>query len=671
MTECKNWRLKKDDDRVLWLTFDRANNSVNAFNRDVLEELDAILENIKNENLNGLILQSGKENGFIAGADIEQFDQIHTANDAIAVMRSGQKIFDKLEQLRFPTLAMIKGFCMGGGTEIALACKFRIACDDDTTQIALPEVKLGIHPGWGGTVRMPRLIGAMKAMDLILSGRSLRASAAAKMGVVDAIAPLRHLEKAAKQFIMTNPARHRASLLERLTNMRFVRPLLGKVFYKQVAKKARREHYPAPYAVIKNWVRDGAQGQKAYISEANTAGELLIGSTARNLVRVFFLQERMKNLGKGVDFQPQHIHVIGAGIMGGDIAAWCAYKGYTVTLQDREPKYIAPAVARAYKLLQKKLKKPLPIRKVMDRFIPDPQGYGVEKADLIIEAIFENLEAKQALFKDLERRAKSEAILATNTSSIPLDEINQVMTNPGRLVGIHFFNPVAMMPLVEVVKGDKTEEITVKKALKFAAKLGKFPVAVKSKPGFLVNRCLLPYMVEAMHLLNEGAAAPAIDEAAVKFGMPMGPIELADTVGLDVCLSVVKNLTAAFGGEVPKELLQMVEKGNLGKKSGKGYYEYKEGKAVKMDTGIAPKDAVSRMMGRMLNECVACWREGVIEDTDLLDGGMIFGTGFAPFRGGPIKYIRDRGVAEVKKELEDLASKYGERFTPDAGWNNL
>lgn len=379
----------------------------------------------------------------------------------------------------------------------------------------------------------------------------------------------------------------------------------------------------------------------------------------------------MKALAKSADLKIKHVHVIGAGTMGGDIAAWCAFQGYKVTLQDREPKFIAPAIKRAYKFCEKKLKKPRPIQEVMDRLIPDPQGYGVANADLIIEAIFEDLKVKQDLFKSLEQRAKPTAILATNTSSIPLDEIGSALKNPERLVGIHFFNPVAMMPLVEVVKADKTDDAVVQQALAFVNKIGKFPIAVKSHPGFLVNRCLLPYMMEAMVILEEGVAGPSIDKAAKDFGMPMGPIELADTVGLDVCLHVAKNLCDAFGGTVPQKLVDMVESKQLGKKSGKGFYEYKDGKPVKGVPSTVDQDVADRMIFRMLNETAACLREGVITDADLLDAGMIFGTGFAPFRGGPMQFARDYGIDSIISRFNELADKYGDRFKPDAQWKQL
>lgn len=673
----QNWRLELDGDHIQWLYFDKEGESVNSINRAVLDELNDILDNLSSrEDIAGLVICSAKKKGFIAGADIKQLSGFTEVDDAVGFIRFGQKVFDKLENLKIPTVALVGGFCMGGGTELILACDYRVAVDNGKTCFALPEIKLGIHPGWGGTVRLPRLIGAPMAMDIILSGRTVSARAAKKMGMVDALVPARHEIAAARSFIIEKPSIHQAGVVQSLTNSFLARPLLSNILEKKVAAKANKAHYPAPFSVIDNWRRHGVSNQaEAMITEANSIGELLLTDTPKNLIRVFNLSEQMKGLGKSTSFNPKHVHVIGAGVMGGDIAAWCALRGMRVTLQDREAKFIAPAIGRAYKLFKKKLKKPIKITPVMDRLIPDVHGEGAKTADVIIEAIYENLEAKQELFKHLEQVAKPDAILASNTSSIPLDEISTAMHNPARLVGIHFFNPVSKMPLVEVVKGENTNAEIINDALSFVVKIGRFPIEVKSSPGFLINRVLMPYMMEAMLLMEEGVPASKIDKAAKDFGMPMGPVELADTVGLDICLSVAKNLTSHFGGTIPERLQKMVEAGHLGRKTNQGFYKYgKDGKATKEKGGSSPisKDIIKhRLIDRMLNEAVACYREGVIDDLDLLDGGMIFGTGFAPFTGGPISFSRKKGISNLTAELKELTSKYGPRFEPDAGWQQI
>lgn len=674
MQNFKHWKLDKTDNNIMWVIMDRADQSVNSWNREVFIEFDRVLDEIIVESPRGVIITSGKSKGFIAGADISQFIHLTDPEKAFELIRESQLILDKLERLSVPTLALINGFCLGGGLEVALACRYRIAEDKQETRIGLPEVKLGIHPGWGGTVRLPKLIGVINAMGIILPGKDVSAKAAEKLGIVDLALPTRELKRAAEHFILTQPKPHEPNGVLKLLNLSVIRPLIGQLFRYQLRRKIKEYHYPAPYVVINNWVNEGI-GRSAYLTEAKSIAALLATQTAQNLVRVFFLQTRLKGLGKSAAFKPQWVHVIGAGTMGGDIAAWCALRGLRVTLQDQSSERIAPAIKRAYQLYKKKLKNPRLIQAVMDRFQPDVEGYGVAKADVVIEAIFENLEAKQNLFRSIEPRLKNGAILATNTSSIPLEELAKSLKRPECLVGIHFFNPVAKMPLVEVVSGAETDQMIAEQALSFISGIGRFPLPVKSAPGFLVNRVLMPYLLEAMVLLGEGVPAEAIDQAAIEFGMPMGPITLADKVGLDICLSVAENLVKSIGGEVPERLRAMVGQGHLGCKSGEGFYRYQKGKKIKSwrvnRITNNPDDMIDRLILRMANEAVNCLHEKIVMDSDLLDAGMIFGTGFAPFRGGVVQYARQRGVDNVMNTLEVFSRKYGDRFTPASGWKAL
>ncbi|HHF7365546.1 TPA: 3-hydroxyacyl-CoA dehydrogenase NAD-binding domain-containing protein [Legionella bozemanae] len=669
MNNYKHWDLKRDSDNILWLGLDRKDTSINSINEEVLDELNSLLHEVsQDKNAIGLIVHSAKEKGFIAGADVNAFSKFETPAQAVDFLRKGQAVFARLQALTIPSVAMIDGFCMGGGYELALACTYRVASDEKDTRIGLPEVMLGIHPGWGGSVRLPQLIGGFNALSqIILTGNAVHAAKAKSLGMVDEVVPVRQLKRAAVCFIKNKPLKHKPSFIQGLTNSAWLRKPIAALMRHNIAKRVRREHYPAPYAIVDLWEKEGGIGDRAYLKEIDSVEHLVsTGITAKNLIRAFTLRERLKGFAKGSDFKANHVHVIGAGVMGGDIAAWCALRGLRVTLQDQSYTQIAPAIGRAHALYKKKLRKPRLIQAAMDNLTPDPEGHGIARADVIIEAVFENLAVKQEIMKKVEKLAKKDAIIATNTSSIPLDEMSSVMANPNRLVGIHFFNPVAKMDLVEVVSSTQTSKKVELNSCAFVNQIGKLPLPVKSSPGFLVNRVLMPYLMECVQLLDEGYSAETIDEAALSFGMFMGPVELADTVGLDVGLAVAENLTGHFGGTVPQRLRDMVKEGKLGRKTGQGLYQYKNGKPIKKQPSTPiPPHIADRLILRMVNESAACLREGVVADADLLDAGMIFGTGFAPFRGGPMNYAKDFGTNNLENLFKTLESKYGERFKVD------
>ncbi len=669
MNNYKNWELHRDEEGILWLGINRKDAAVNTINEGVLDELNSLLHEISlDKKAIGLVIYSLKEKGFIAGADVNAFSKFETPAQAVDFLQKGQAVFARLQALSIPSVAMIDGFCMGGGFELALACSYRIASDEKDTRIGLPEVMLGIHPGWGGTVRLPKLIGGFKALsEVILTGSAISSGRAKTLGMIDEVVPVRQLKRAAVYFIKNKPPKHEPSFIEGLSNSTWLRKPIAYLLRYNVAKRVRKEHYPAPYAVIDLWEKEGGEGDRAYLKEADSVEQLVSnGDTSRNLIRAFFLRERLKGFAKDSQFKAHHVHVIGAGVMGGDIAAWCALRGIHVTLQDKSYAQIAPAIGRAYALYKKKLRKPRLIQAAMDNLTPDPEGHGIARADVIIEAVFENLAVKQEIMSKVEKIAKKTAIIATNTSSIPLDEISSVMTSPERLVGIHFFNPVAKMDLVEVVSSSSTAKKVQQNSCSFVNQIGKLPLPVKSSPGFLVNRVLMPYLMECVQLLEEGYSGETIDEAALEFGMFMGPVELADTVGMDVCLAVAENLTSHFGGSVPQKLRDMVQAGKLGRKTGEGFYKYKNGKPIKKrpDSPI-DKTIADRLILRMVNESAACLREGVVADADLLDAGMIFATGFAPFRGGPMNYANDFGKDKLETLFKTFESKYGERFKVD------
>ena len=667
MSTYKHWKMKADAANIVWLGMNRKDETVNSINHEVLDELNGLLQEVsQNKTAKGLIIYSLKNKGFIAGADVNALAGFTSPTEAVDFLRKGQAVFSRLEMLSIPTVAMINGFCMGGGLELALACDYRIATDDNDTRLGLPEVMLGIHPGWGGTVRLPRLIGGFNALsDVILTGAALSASKAKQLGLIDDAVPLRQLKRAAVYYIENKPAKHKPGFIKSLTNYSWVRALIARLLRHEVAKKVSKNHYPAPFSIIDLWEKEGGFDERAYLKEADSVEQLITqGDTSANLIRAFLLRERMKSFAKESPFKAQHVHVIGAGVMGGDIAVWCALRGLHVTLQDQSYEKIAPAIARANVLFSKKLRKPRLVQAAMDRLLPDPEGHGIARADVIIEAVFENLEVKQAIMQQIEARAKSDAIIATNTSSIPLDEINVVMSNPERLVGIHFFNPVSRMELVEVVSSAQTSKEVAQRSCAFVNQIGRLPLPVKSSPGFLINRVLMPYLMECVQLLEEGFSPETIDEAAKSFGMVMGPVELADTVGMDVCLAVAENLTAHFGGTVPKTLRDLVAAGKLGRKSGEGFYRYVNGKPVKQKKSVekSDKEIANRLILRMVNEAAMCLREGVVADGDLLDGGMIFATGFAPFRGGPLHYANHFGRDKLNKLFAKLETQHGDRF---------
>jgi 3-hydroxyacyl-CoA dehydrogenase/enoyl-CoA hydratase/3-hydroxybutyryl-CoA epimerase len=666
-----NWTLQVDADRVAWLTADLVGSSANVLSGDMVRELAAKLTEVTALRPTGMIVQSGKASGFIAGADIKEFVRIGSPAEGYALVRAGQAVMQQLADLPCPTVAAIRGFALGGGLELALACTYRVGADDAALSLGLPEVLLGIHPGFGGTVRSVQLIGVRSSLELMLKGRPFRGARALRAGLLDELVPPAELAARAKALLLRHPAKRAAPFVDRLMNLSAARPWVAKRTVATLRHSVRREHYPAPYAVVDLWQRYGAKGSAAYEAEARSISELMCSPSSRNLVRVFLLQDRLKGLGGDSSAAFKHVHVVGAGVMGGDIAAWSAFRGMTVTLQDKSEALIEPALKRAQAFFEKRLTDPAAAAAAAARLKMDVQGDGVADADVVIEAIFENVAAKQALYAELEPKLKNSAILATNTSSIKIETLSQNLADPARLVGIHFFNPVAQLQLVEVVQGASTRPQLLIDALKFTRKLDKLPLPCRSAPGFVVNRILTPYVNEALFALEAGIPAEVIDAAAVRFGMPMGPIELTDVVGLDVSLHVGRVLSEALQREIPQILIKLVEQKKLGRKSGEGFYRWQDGKAQKNAAGnaAAPADLEDRLILPLLNEAVAVIREGTVQDADLLDAGAVFATGFAPFRGGPLQYARQRGIAEVVNRMNELADRYGERFRPDAGWD--
>ena len=650
MSEFKHWRLERDADRVAWAILDTVDSSTNTLGAAVMTELGQLLDECEENPPKGLVFKSAKEAGFIAGANIEEFVSSDTPEKARALIQRGWDTYNRLAAVGYPTLALVRGHCMGGGTELALACRYRIAVDEPGTKFALPEVMLGIVPGWGGMLRLPQLVGPAAALDMMLTGRSISAPRAKKLGLADECLPPGDMDNAARMLLLSGRPPRRLPLLQRLLNG----PLKGFVARgarKQVAKRAPPEHYPAPYAIIDQWQNYGGDTLAVPAGRPTSLAALVSHPTTRNLIRVFFLQDRLKGFGKeAAGFSPHHVHVVGAGVMGGDIAAWCVLRGMTVTLQDLSKEQIAAAIGRAATFLEKKLRDGKLARLALDRLIADPDGDGLRQADVIIEAIFEDLAAKQALFAEIEARARPDALIASNTSSLKLADIAATLRNPARLVGIHFFNPVMKMPLVEVVAGAATAPEVAQRAAAFVRRIDKLPLPLRDAPGFLVNAVLAPYMHEAMRCVDEGIAPETVDAAMVGFGMPLGPIELADTVGLDVVVAAGRQLVGA--ADAPKKLVALFAAGKLGRKSGQGFYTWVDGKPQKVgacrpakrnsrqtESDPANPALAQRLLQPLLAATQRLVREGIVADADLADAGVIFGTGFAPYTGGPMNYL--------------------------------
>ena len=649
---CQHWRVRRDSQDILWLLLDRKGESVNALSSEVLRELDTLLHYAREHLPTGVAILSGKPGGFILGADIREFEGFEDAQTVTRSIEEVHAIFRRLEALPCPSVAAFEGYCLGGGLELALSCSYRIARDLPGTKIGFPEVQLGIFPGFGGSARSVRRLGGLKAMELMLSARQLNARQARAIGLVDEVIG-RHEELlwAARRAILSRRKSRKPSPLARFSNSSLLRPMLAKQMRKQTASRAREEHYPAPYRLIDTWETFGGDYDAMMHAEAIAVGKLMVTPQAQGLRRVFGLMDRLKREGRQSGFKARRVHVIGAGVMGGDIAAWCVLQGLDVTLQDREMQFITPALKRAEALFRKKRMNSSAVKAALERLRPDLEGKGVEHADVVIEVIVERLDAKQALLQALEPRLKPGAILATNTSSIPIEEIASALSTPQRLIGLHFFNPVAKMPLVEVVRGASSDEDMLRKGAAFCGQINRYPLPVKSSPGFLVNRILAPYMQEAMILHQEGIPIEVIDEAALTFGMPMGPVELADTVGLDVCLMVTRTLHAQTQDDEISEsaanavtaLEALVEQGRLGRKSGQGFYRWEKEKPVKQRDGSAGHNLApirERLIKAYTDECLSALHDGIVADADLLDAGMVFGTGFAPFRGGPMHYLK-------------------------------
>ena len=657
LPDLKDWTFSVDFEGIAWAIIDRQGDSMNSLGRGPIEELGEIvkaLEQAPAGEIRGLVLLSGKDSSFIAGADIREFEGFDTEEKIKDVVKRTLELFDRIEALPMPVVAAIHGYCLGGGLELVLACDWRIADREEGTRLGFPEVKLGIFPGLNGTVRAIKAAGPLDAMTAMLTGRMLRPGAARAMGLVDQLVPTRHkLRWAARKAVLQKRRSKGAPWWKKLMAKQPVRGMLAKQMRAKTAEKVREDHYPAPFRLIDLFERYGDDPVAMKRAETEMFAPLMASETSRNLRRVFGLSEMLKDAAPKDGFRPRKVHVIGAGTMGADIAAWCVVSGMQASLQDLDAAQIKKGIHRAKKLFKKRLRGKTAFDSGVARLIADPDGKQIKHADVIIEAVVEKLDVKQKLFADLETKARPGAVLATNTSSLKLEDIAKPLRDPGRLVGIHFFNPVAQLPLVEVVRGEGTREEEVGKACRFVTAINKLPLIVKSCPGFLVNRVLAPYMMEAVRLYQDGQPREMIDQAALKFGMPMGPLELMDMVGLDICNKVGEELDVAPKTHGDNVLASLVKQGKLGKKTGEGFYVWEDGKP-KRDTEATFDDAELERLGRelvepLLEEAARAEADKIVKDGDHVDAGVIFGTGFAPFRGGPLHYRKSQDANAAGK----------------------
>ncbi|HID38898.1 MAG TPA: hypothetical protein EYP36_05230 [Calditrichaeota bacterium] len=700
----KAFFLEDLQDNISVLYFDLQGESVNKFSTPVMKELGKVTDELeKRSDIRCLLFMSRKPGIFIAGADVNEIKDLRDEAKGYEVARQGQDIFKRFGELPFITISVIDGACMGGGTEISLACDYRLATEHPKTKIALPEVNLGILPGWGGTSRLPRMVGLQRALDMILTGRNYDAKRAWKNGVVDKVIPHEWaLEKAlefAKEILAgkgekyikrRQPSDPASMVLEK-------NPLGRNIIFSQAEKmvlKKTRGHYPAPLRALEVIKKSyGKSLEQAFEIEARALGQLIVTDICKNLVQIFLWTDEIKKENgtakkdiTGIEIRKAG--VLGASVMGGGIAQLFASNKIPVRVKDIDYSAVSKAFQQAAKVLKEKVKRrrlsKLEFQQIMNRISGTIDYSGFKNAQLVVEAIVEDIEVKKIVLAELEQYVQAQTVIATNTSSLRVDEMAQALKNKKRFIGMHFFNPVHRMPLIEVVKGKNTSAEAVATVFNLAKKLGKTPIVVKDAPGFLVNRLLVPYMVEAISLLEEGHTVEAIDKAMLNFGMPMGPIELFDEVGIDVAYKAAKVLQDFMGDRMAESpvLERMIEAGRLGKKNGKGFYRY-QGKEKNIDPAVDELIDVKhgllldeelmqkRMVYPMINEAARCLEEGVALRPRDVDVGMIFGTGFAPFRGGLLTYADSVGVKNIIDQLKQFEKEFGKRFKPSVALQDL
>ena len=680
------------EDSIARITFDLPGQKVNKLSRAVMERLGEVLDELEGRtDIRGAVLDSAKNGVFNAGADVSEIGSVTDSDAAAEAVRAGRALMDRIEALPFPVVAAIGGVCLGGGTEIALACDGRVGSDHPRFQLGLPEVNLGILPVWGGATRLPRLIGLPKALDFILRGRSVDAKRAERLGILDMAVSHGELEKRSLELLHAliegeRPRRRKLPFSERLLSQN---PLGRALLFSQAKKRVLAQtkgHYPAPLAILDVLRRGHASKQRSFELEVEHAKTLLPGAVSKNLVHLFFLNENAKKDPGVTDdsIEPRHVAnaaLLGAGTMGGGIARIAASRDIPIRVKDISPEALGAGLSAARSIFERRVERRWMTRWELERkmaLITTTLDFsGFKNVDVVIEAIVEDIEIKKNVFRELEPVVSESCLIASNTSTLSVSEMQSVLERPERMAGFHFFNPVDRMPLIEVIRGEKTDDRTTASLMALAKKLGKTPVVVEDGPGFLVNRILGPYLNEAGHLFEECGDIAAIDRAFVDFGMPMGPLRLLDEVGLDVADKAGKVLSVAFGDRAApsKVVAKLVAEGRLGKKTGRGLYRY-DGKKESPDETVlaivgvdrrpaaAAEDCVERGLGLMIAEAARCLDEGIVRSPGELDLAMVMGTGFPPFRGGLLRYADRYGVARIVEDLTKWSDRLGSRFEP-------
>jgi len=692
-----NFDLHQDSRGVMTAILNVPHASINVFNPSVLADLAGLIAMVEqNRAIQALVFRSGKDSGFLAGADVHQIEQLQSPEEAQQACWVGQSLFSRLEQLPIPTVAVIQGPCLGGGLEFALACKVHVVVNDVRTKLGLPEVELGVLPGWGGTQRLPRLIGLTQALPMILAGKKLGAKQALKAGLADILVEPSDLE-AELQTLLTElldgakPPRKSPSWKTWFLD----RTRLGQRLVLQQAKtsiQGKTRHYPALLAIL-DAVAAGlyGHGEQGFAVERKCFGQLAVSETSRHLVHLFFQREKARNTstwtGPLSEKPPaiRKIGVIGGGTMGAGIAQWCAVQGFSVALKEVSTELLEQGLSRIDGLFEESVKKgAMSAQEAAFRrasIVGSATWEGFADVDLVIEAATEKLELKQAIFREVAAHVPYHAVLATNTSALPVETLANTISEPERVLGLHFFNPVHRMQLVEIVTTHHTTDRQIAQLVELVKKLGKTPIVCADSPGFVVNRILFPYLDEAVRLVAEGVPAARIDKVIEAFGMPMGPLELLDQVGIDVAAHVADSLASLSPQTSPTTgyLHQLAATGKLGRKSGTGFYHYRQGKKLGpvtdgpvaiVEQTITDEMIEQRIVLRLVNEAGKLLSEGVVAEPWVIDLAMVLGTGFAPHTGGPLAYAERNGVPALLQQLEHWEHKSGPRFAPASWWMN-